>query len=503
MRQSAELYACIYVPEFPAQAVLRLRPDLKPVPCVVMEGIAPFEHVCSLNTKARLLGLQYGMKRVDVDGFPGTTIIPRSLQTESCAREILLECAGTYSPRIEDASADTSLLCAIDITGTESLFGTPDKLARRLLQHVRSLGLSARIVISSNFHAAECFAKGPARQPISILPPGQEAAALSALPLDVLPLTEQHRELFRLWGITTLGMLADLPRNQLVARIGQAGHALQQLARGERPHLFQPIAPPARLHERQELDFPVESLDSLMFVIAVMLDQLILRAVARLVSLAEVTLTLQLDGSATHTRRVRPAQPGNDKKFWIRLLHLDLQANPPQAGVVAVSIEADPGNTSKIQLGLFSPPVPEPTRLDVTLAQIKCFLGEENVGRPVLQDCHAPESFTIEPFSASFNTSTSAVVPKQRTSLRRLRPSEIISVQLTHSRPAYLYFRGQSFTVAHAYGPWISGGEWWNESLWNTEEWDLIAKSANGRSIYCCITHDLLREQWEVTALYD
>ena len=56
MTKPAEVFACLYAREFPAQALLRLRPELHERPCVVMEGEPPFEAVCSLNTKARLLG---------------------------------------------------------------------------------------------------------------------------------------------------------------------------------------------------------------------------------------------------------------------------------------------------------------------------------------------------------------------------------------------------------------------------------------------------------------
>ena len=40
MTKPAELYACLYAKEFPAQALLRLRPELHSKPCVVMEGEA-------------------------------------------------------------------------------------------------------------------------------------------------------------------------------------------------------------------------------------------------------------------------------------------------------------------------------------------------------------------------------------------------------------------------------------------------------------------------------
>ena len=502
MKRPAELYACVYVREFPAQALLRLRPELKQRACVVMDGEPPFECVSSLNTNARRLGIQRGMSRTDIDGFPQAKVLSRSLKIELVTKEMLMECACTYSPRIEDCSDNSYFLCAIDITGTECLFGPPAVLARRLLQHINSLGLSAQVRVSSNFHTAACLAKVSSGRPIDVVPSGEEAAFLSSLPLDALALTGEQAELFALWGIHTVGMLALLPEEELVARIGQDGRRLQQLAHGKCPHLFRPVSPLFKLEERQELDFPLDSLDSLMFGVAVMLDQLILRTKARLVALAAVTIILELDGGEIFTRRVRPAQPGNDKQFWIRLLHLDLQSHPPQAAVVAVMLDAESGDCSKVQLGIFSPPLPETARLDVTLAQLKALLGEGNVGHAVLQDSHASESFRLTPFSISWGSITPTNL-QERAVVRRLRPPEDTSVHTGQYQPEVFIFREQCFDVLHAYGPWIARGEWWNELFWNMEQWDVIAKTPNGVVLCCCIARDLLRNEWQVIALYD
>lgn len=503
MTRSDELYACIYVREFPAQATLHLRPDLKHTACVVMEGEPPFEEVCSLNTKARLLGITHGMRRTDVDGFSETMTITRSHKSESNTREIMLDCAATYSPRIEESSGATYFLCVIDIAGTTHLFGPPERLASRLLQQLRSLGVSASVTVSNNFHAAVCLAKGLVRRSVAVIRAGEEAAALSCLPLYVLPMSQQQTDLFALWGITTVGMLAGLPQKELIARIGQDGRYLQQLARGELPHLFQPLQPPCMLLERNEFDFPIESLDSLMFGIAILLDRLITRATARLVSLAAVTFILELEGGTTHTRRVRPAQPGNDRKFWIRLMHLDLQTCPPQAAVLAIGLHADPGQTSKIQIGLFSPPLPEAARLDIILSRLNGLLGEDNVGRPVLHDSHAPESYRTEPFAIPPTTSVASIAPRLRSPARNLRPPETISLYFSDHRPTHFLYRERRFIIEHAYGPWIAGSEWWNENIWNIEQWDVIAKQSNGSILYCTLARDFLRNEWTVITLYD
>lgn len=502
MSKLTELYACLYVREFPAQALLRLRPELHEKPCVVMEGEPPFEVVCSLNTKARLLGVQHGMTRVEVDTFLGLVVLARSLQTERATKAVLLECAGAFSPRIEELNESTSFLCVLDITGTQSLFGSPEMLVKNLRQRVRALGISAHIAVSSNFHAAVCFAKGLMRSVLLVVPQGKEATALSSLPLTTLGLTESQAETFALWGIHTLGMLAALPEKELIARMGQDGKRLRQLARGEWPHLFQPIDVPFVLEEQVELDFPLEDLESLLFGLSVMLEQLILRATARIVALASVTVILHLDGGGSHSRTVRPAQPTNDKQLWLKLLHLDLEAHPSQAAILTVALHAEPGNTSKVQLGLFSPQLPEPGRLDVTLARIAALVGENNVGQAVLDDTHSSEGFHMEPFQVSSATSES-IPSEPHVCLRRLRPPQPISMLLENGRPKSFFFRNQRCLVEQAYGPWLKGGEWWNETIWGQEQWDLIARAQDNTLLFCCVARDLIDDQWQVVALYD
>jgi protein ImuB len=498
-----ELYACLYAREFPAQSLLRLRPDLQEKPCVVMEGEAPLERVCSLNTKARLLGLNYGMSRVEVETFPESVILSRSIQTERTAKNILFECAGAFSPRIEDRNEDTAFLCCIDIAGTTGLFGPPELLVRSLLQRVRALGFSARITVSKNFYAAVCLAKGLSGRPICIIAPGHEAATLAPLPLTVLNLTEEQAQIFTLWGIHTLGKLAALPEKQFVSRMGQGSKQFLQLARGEHPHLFQAVESPFVLEERVELDHPVEQMESLLFGVAVMLDQLILRAKARIVALAAITITLSLDRGGTHTRTVRPALPSNERSVWLKLLHLDLEAHPPQAGILAVELYAEPGTTSKVQLGLFSPQLPEATRLDMTLARIRAVVGEGCVGRAVLQDTHSLENFRMEPFTLPSKESTMSASPESRAVIRQLRPPERACVTLQDSRPTQFYFRERRFAVERAYGPWQLSGDWWNRTLWGMEQWDLVARAQDGSLLCCCMVRDVMQNQWQIAGLYD
>lgn len=504
MTRPPELYACLYVKEFPAQALLRLRPELRIKPCIVMDGQPPLQQVCSLTRKARSLDLVRGMTQVEVETFPGVVMLTRCPKEETATKAVLLECSGAFSPRVEEKSHGSAFLCVIDIAGTASLFGPPELLAKNLLARVQALGITAHIAISHNFHAAIAVAKGMSpRTRIKAVPMGQENAALSSLSITVLDLTEDQKLTFDLWGIRTLGMIAALPEKQLIARMGQAGKRLQMLATGTMPHLFQPVEPVFALKEHIGLESPLEELDALLFVVNMMLDQLVVRATARVFALASVTVALNLEGASIHTRTVRPALPTNNKQLWIKLIRLDLEAHPPNAAILALSLAAEPGSTSKVQLGLFSPQLPEPSRLDVTLARIRAIVGEENVGRALLQDTHRPEAFRIEPFGVPTTLSSGNLTTQSRCAIRKLRPPEDISVAVQGKRPTAFFFQKRHFDIERLYGPWLTSGDWWNPTLWGLEQWDVEARAQDQALLHCCILRDQVADRWQMAGLYD
>jgi protein ImuB len=473
----------------------------------VFDGEPSFEQVCSLNEPALALGIVPGMTKLEMEMFRTATVLQRSRTEEAAARAALLECAGAFSPRVEDRSSDSYFTCVVDIAGTETLFGSPDALGESLWKKAKAIGIHASIAISSNFHAARCLARGHSGPGIRVVPRGMECAALAPLPLTVLDLSPEHAETFSMWGITTLGALGSLTETELIARLGQAGKELRLLARGESPHLFTALEAGFALEEHMELESPVELLDSLLFIIGVMLDQLMVRAQSRIVALASITLHLGLEGGleggTVHSRTVRPALPNTDRKLWLKLIHLDLQAHPPMAAILSLTLSAEPGSSSKVQLGLFSPQVPEPMRLDVTLARIRSIVGEGCVGQAVLKDTHRPDAFQIEPFVVPSAAVSDRKVGSKRLAMRQLRPPEIVLVKVNDRQPDSFVFREKRYSVERAYGPWSSTGDWWNPMLWSLEQWDLVATSHDAASLCCCLTRDLMQDRWQVEALYD
>ena len=188
MNIERELYACLYAKEFPAQSMLRLRPEIREKAVVVMEGEPPLQTVCAMNGKARRMGIERGMTRVEIETFDSVTVLMRSIPEEASARTMLLECAGTFSPRVEERSNRCEFLCVIDIAGTEKLFGVPQAVAQNLLRRMRAFGVIVSVAVSSNFHTAICHARGRPTQ-TNIIEQGSEGRALAALPIVVLDLS--------------------------------------------------------------------------------------------------------------------------------------------------------------------------------------------------------------------------------------------------------------------------------------------------------------------------
>ncbi len=553
------LYFCLRVPEFPVQALLRLRPSLYKTAVAVLEGTPPLESVCAVTRQARRGGVRHGMTRTEAESFPGLKLLSRSFTAEASAAEALLATATQFTPRLEELPRTSAFTLALDLTGSERLLGTPQRIGQKLLRTTRELGLLARLAVSANLHTAACLVRAPGDK-LMVVPPGTERIHLQNLPLSALELTAELADTFHTWGLQTAGDLAALPLIEIITRLGQEGHRLYRLTRGEEPHLLVPTEAAFALTEHLAFDTPIDNLDSLLFALGPMLDQLLVRARQRSLSLASITIRLTLERSTdvadrninletttpfsiedgsyvsvptnrnfpspaahietqsaappsttthTHTRTIKPALPLHDRTVFLKLLQLDLQAHPAPAAVLAITLDAEPGPRPDLQSGLFSPQSPELTTLEVTLARLAALVGEDRVGCAVLTDTHHPENFRMERFDLQAASRESRPPgPSIGLALRRLRPPRLVHVQQSDGRlNTFTMLEPHTgrirYTVEHAFGPWRRSGHWWSGEVWSQEEWDVTATAPDGSRLLCLLTQDLLQLQWHLTALYD
>ena len=492
-------FAAIYVPDFSVEAVVRAEPELREQAVAVVEGTPPLVKVLAMNARAADATVEPGMTRTQCEerlraalGERGWEVRARSAEREQAAHAALLDAACAFSPRVEDTAADTVML---DLAGLERIFGPVTKIAREVARRCSELGLEANVAVAGNPEAAICAARGFAG--VTVIAPGKEAERLGALPIEVLcgvcgtaalgcghdiPVqggrgmidqggrsarrTGARRqsagttssallEIFERWGIRTFRALANLPEVAVVERLGQQGLRLQQLARGgiERPLV--PAEPPLAFEESLELEYPVDLLEPLAFVLSRLLEQLCARLAMRSLATNELKLQLTLDfaediaecrlpnadcesrgskqehgNSAIGIRQpafyrvLRLPVPMCDARIFLKLLQLDLKGNPPAAPVTKVWLRAEPVPPRVAQQGLFLPAAPQPERLELTLKRIEnvvadgrlpnhgaakpagdvaldarqSAIGEARVGSAEVLDSHRPDAFRVNKF---------------------------------------------------------------------------------------------------------
>jgi len=491
-------FACLFVPDFPAQAVVRLETELRGKPVAIFDGAAPLTKVFAANAAAKTLGVEIGMTKVQAEACSGIVWRWRSRPQEATAQAALLDCAWTISPRVEEnakgSEEELPDTVVLDIAGCEKLFGSPEKIAGDLKRVAAKVGFDVNVAVAGNPEAAICAARGFSG--ITVIPAGGESDRLGRLPLSSLKIPLELLETLTRWGIHTCAEFAALPEVAIVERLGQEGRRLQLLARGCDPRPLIAKEPPTQFEECMELEFPVELLEPLMFVLNRLLDQLCMRLRMHVLTTNEikVTLTQQITGrlqaqpapeansrakeTPLHVRTLKLPVPAKETKFLLKLLQLDLQAHPPSAPVTAVKILVVPTRSRTRQQGLFLPLSPEPERLEVTLARICSTVGEDRVGAPVLLDTHRPNAFQQTRFVLPESSAKAAVSQRHATAaLRIYRPPLPAFVELSDAKPTSIVCDGARREILALAGPWRTKGDWWSETAWARDEWDVLIQT--------------------------
>lgn len=390
--------------------------------------------------------------------------------------------AGDFSPSFEQTAPDTVIF---RVDGLSRIHGSPRQIAQAIADRA---GDGINIAIAETADAAILAARN--YPGVTLLT--NAAPDLSALDISALPLTEEMAQVFESWGIYTLEQLAELPENGLAERFGPHGVYLQQLARGAIHRPLKIFQPETTYEDHIELDHPVSLLEPLLFLIARILNDQCTRLLSNAMAANEVTIHLGLENRTEHVRTLRLPVPMRDSKSLLKLLQMDLEAHPPQAPTVALSLTLTPAHPRTVQTGIFLPVTPAPDKLELTLARIRGIVGEHNVGIPQLLNTHHPQPFELVPGPPIPNPQS------QRTSqhaLRYFNPSLPATIDLINNRPARISAPGIHGKVLRAAGPWRTSGDWWTSTQWARDEWD-IALSQGLYRIY----HD---SSWFVEGSYD
>src|ERR1700722_13712075 len=151
------MFACIFIPDFPAQALIRVEPSLRTCSVAVLSGRPPLEKVVALNERARQTGVEIGATKSRLEAWANLVLRARSESQETSAHAALLDCAQSFSPEVEDTAPGTVLL---NLARLEPLLGPLPKIAHDLARRVSQMGLEANIAVAANPDAALLAARG-------------------------------------------------------------------------------------------------------------------------------------------------------------------------------------------------------------------------------------------------------------------------------------------------------------------------------------------------------
>lgn len=407
---------------------------------------------------------------------------------------LLVECARGFSPHIEENPPDTVVF---DVRGLEALYGPPEALAKEI---ERRVGVPANVAIAPNPDAAMHSARG--FRGITVFGRGQESKALAKLPLNLLGGSAETAELLYLWGIRTFGDFAKLPPLGVAARLGEEGVELQRLACGHGFRQLREIVDPLEFEVEMELEYPVELLEPLAFILGRLLNDVCGRLKDRAMATNEIRLRLAMETGPVHETSLRLPVPMLDQKAFLRMLQLDLNGRPPAAPVVKVYLAAEPVKPQRTQHGLFVPSSPEPEKLELTVARVKHLVGQDRVGTPEISNTHRPDAFTMRGF-APVQRAGSAVLEEAhslpRLCLRRFRPPRYAQILVVNQQPVRVMSPTVNGRVVMAKGPWRTSGEWWREDAWNREEWDVALDAGSLYRLY----QEIDSGRWFVEGSYD
>ncbi len=389
--------ACLFIPLFPLAARLRSEPELAGEAVAVCEGNGSAARVVGASRPARRSGVQSGMSLAQARGIlPSLIARGRDASSESSAHEALLEAATSLSPRIEDAAPD---IVFADVSGMERLYdgaAYEHDMGQAAIIAAGSLDLPIRVGIASNKLAAR-IAAHMSDSP-KVVPAGEETLFLAPLPLTHLALDRRLMDTLRRWGVRTLGDFARLPADRTASRLGPAGASAHRAARGVDSSPLEPHHPPPTFHEGMELEWPVVTVEPLLYALRQSLERARKRLEREDLACTLLELELGLEPEGAEHRTIRLPAPTRNVDALLALVHLELESRPPRAAVVSFITITHPDRPRRGQLTLFGAPEIHPDKLAGSLAHLAARLGPDRVGSPRTVDGYLPERYENVPF---------------------------------------------------------------------------------------------------------
>jgi len=287
------------------------RPDTPPGEPA--QAIGADHRVVAVNPEAAAAGVTVGMRRCQAEAIcPAIRSLASDPTAEAVGFEPVVRAVEGLIPRVE--VVQPGMLLA-PVTGAVRYFGDEWVLVGRVVEAIEAVaGPGHRIGLAAGPFSARCAAEMAMGEPLVV---EDDRSFLRSL--DVASLgREELAATFRWLGITTLGQLADLPRQAMVTRFGADGLDAHRLARGEdrRP---QPREIPVDLAVEERFDPPLDNLEQAAFVGRALAHRLLTETGRWGSTPFRVVVEAESAGGATRSRTWRNTDPFDEATLGDRI----------------------------------------------------------------------------------------------------------------------------------------------------------------------------------------
>ena len=477
-------YLCVHLPEFPAQAMLRLRVELQGRAVAVVEGVPPLERVCSVNRRAGRMGVRWGMTRAELDSFDRLTVLRRAMEEERSAKAAVMEVAGAFTPRVEGYTAgsqaagqygtEVAYVVVLEVRGNERVLGAGERMAKRLIGTLRELGLVARVAVSASLLTSVVMARALDGETVRVVERGTEAAALAALPLGLF------LKRLRL-DLEAHPPGAGVVRMRSTAEAGGRSEALKQKEQ--------------QRHERQQ-EQEQRQIQGCSAWFRMRAGGGIGKAseVRGGVRMFEARGMMRMSDEGSVRTIARPAVITIGKATGN--VATEAASGPCEAtaglGVMGdTGAEERDGGTNQSVVG------ERPAGL---LHELRMRAAGADALAGVIAD--SSEVWSVGGADAGWEVSGIAgVKPVFAVGVRRMRPPA--PIRWKGDEATAFWMEGVLYAVRERYGPWRRSGAWWTGEVWSEEEWDVTVEVGSGVRLLCLLAHSLLLDQWHMDGIYD
>ena len=422
--------ACVELPAFPLQLLLKRHPGWADRPVAVVDRDRPQGVILQANDEARVAGVRTGM-RYSAGLSLAHTLHAGEVPPADIGRGVasIVDHLHRFSPDVEP-SRDEPGVFWLNASGLSYFHAPPtcisrpderpnpsdsrpsprpgagrkrglDRWAQEIVLSLRGCGLRAAVAVGftrfGTLAVARTLAPG---EPVAVIPdPAIERLRAGRVRLSRLGIDPALRDGLHKLGVRTVRAFLALPGAGVRRRFGPGAHRLHRLAAGDLWAPLQPQRVMEPLVARCDLDDPETDAVRLLFHLKRLLDRVLATVAARHQALAELTLRLRLDRADAHVERIRPAAPTTDVVLLMNLVRLRLESLALGAGVTEVRVAGRAVATAAVQQGLFSDrPRRDRAAAERALARVRAEFGDEAVVRALLCEAHLPEArFAWEP----------------------------------------------------------------------------------------------------------